>query len=66
LSDPAIGGLSLLDSLYCGTTYPHRFVFIDMASDDPLVPQVVAGFERRGMFSRQNRRVEEGKISVPS
>jgi hypothetical protein len=40
-----------LDSLYRGTAYPHRFVFIDMASDDPLVRQVVAGFERRGMFS---------------
>jgi hypothetical protein len=40
-----------LDSLYRGTAYPHRFVFIDMASDDPMVRQVAAGFERRGMFS---------------
>jgi hypothetical protein len=40
-----------LDSLYRGTVYPHRFVFIDMASDDPLVRQVAAGFERRGMFA---------------
>jgi GT2 family glycosyltransferase len=40
-----------LDSLYRGTRHPHRFVFLDMASDDPLVRQVVAGFERRGMFS---------------
>jgi hypothetical protein len=40
-----------LDSLYRSTRHPHRFVFIDMASDDPLVRQVVAGFERRGMFS---------------
>jgi hypothetical protein len=40
-----------LDSLYRGTRHPHRFVFIDMDSDDPLVRQVVAGFERRGMFS---------------
>jgi hypothetical protein len=39
-----------LDSLYRGTAYPHRFVFIDMASDDPLVRQVAVGFERRGMF----------------
>jgi GT2 family glycosyltransferase len=39
-----------LDSLYRGTQHPHRFVFIDMASDDPFVRQVVAGFERRGMF----------------
>jgi hypothetical protein len=40
-----------LDSLYRGTVHPHRFVFVDMASDDPLVRQVVAGFERRGMFA---------------
>jgi hypothetical protein len=40
-----------LDSLYRGTRHPARFVFLDMASDDPLVRQVVAGFERRGMFS---------------
>jgi hypothetical protein len=40
-----------LDSLYRGTRHPHRFVFIDMDSDDPLVRRVVAGFERRGMFS---------------
>ena len=40
-----------LDTLYRGTRHPHRFVFIDMASDDPLVRRVVAGFERRGMFS---------------
>jgi hypothetical protein len=40
-----------LDSLYRGTRHPHRFVFLDMASDDRLVRQVVAGFERRGMFS---------------
>jgi hypothetical protein len=40
-----------LDSLYRGTRYPHRFVLIDMASNDPQVRQVVGGFERRGMFS---------------
>jgi hypothetical protein len=40
-----------LDSLYRGTVHPHRFVLVDMASDDPLVRQVVAGFERRGMFA---------------
>jgi hypothetical protein len=40
-----------LDSLYRSTRHPHRFVFIEMDSDDPLVRQVVAGFERRGMFS---------------
>jgi hypothetical protein len=40
-----------LDSLYRGTKSPHRFVLLDMASDDPLVRQVVTGFARRGMFS---------------
>ena len=40
-----------LDSLYRGTAHPHRFVLVDMASDDPLVRQVVAGFERRAMFA---------------
>jgi len=40
-----------LDSLYRGTRHPHRFVFLDTGSEDPLVRQVVAGFERRGMFS---------------
>ena len=40
-----------LDSFYRGTAYPHKFIFVDMASDDPLVRHVVAGFERRGMFS---------------
>lgn len=40
-----------LDSLYRGTRYPHRFALLDMASDDPLVGEVIAGFARRGMFS---------------
>jgi hypothetical protein len=40
-----------LDSLYRYTRYPHRFVLLDMASDDPLVGEVIKGFERRGMFS---------------
>ncbi len=40
-----------LDSLYRCTRYPHRFVFLDMASDDPLVGAVTAGFARRGMFA---------------
>ena len=40
-----------LDSLYRYTRHPHRFTILDMASDDPLVPEVIAGFERRGMFS---------------
>jgi hypothetical protein len=41
-----------LDSLCRCTQYPHRFVLLDMASDDPLIPRVIAGFERRGMFSQ--------------
>lgn len=41
---------SCLDSLFRHTTYPCRFVFVDNASTDPLVRDVTAGFERRGMF----------------
>jgi GT2 family glycosyltransferase len=41
-----------LDSLYRNTRHPHRFTIVDMASEDALVEQVIAGFERRGMFSR--------------
>lgn len=41
-----------LDSLYRHTRHPHRFVLLDMASEDPVVEQVIAGFERRGMFSQ--------------
>ncbi len=44
-----------LDSLYRCTRYPHRFVLLDMASDDPLVDKVIAGFSRRGMFSETIR-----------
>jgi hypothetical protein len=40
-----------LDSLYRCTRCPHRFVLLDMASDDPLVGGVIAGFARRGMFA---------------
>jgi hypothetical protein len=40
-----------LDSQYRCTRYPHRFVLLDMASDDPLVGGVIAGFARRGMFA---------------
>lgn len=39
-----------LDNLYRCTRYPHKFILLDMASDDPLVRRIVAGFERRGMF----------------
>ena len=41
-----------LDSLYRHTRHPHRFTMLDMASEDPLVAQVIAGYERRGMFSQ--------------
>lgn len=41
-----------LDALYRGTQAPHRFVLLDMASADPLVAQVINGFERRGMFDQ--------------
>jgi GT2 family glycosyltransferase len=40
-----------LDSLYRHTRHPHRFTIIDMASEDPLVDEVIAGFARRGMFT---------------
>jgi len=39
-----------LDSLYRHTRHPHRFTLVDMASADPMVPRVIASFERRGMF----------------
>ena len=39
-----------LDSLYRNTKYPCRFVIVDNGSRDPLVPQVIEGFRRRGMF----------------
>ncbi|MDH3316241.1 MAG: glycosyltransferase family 2 protein [Gammaproteobacteria bacterium] len=41
-----------LDSLYRNTRHPHHFTMLDMASEDRLVGQVIAGFERRGMFSQ--------------
>jgi hypothetical protein len=39
-----------LDSLYRHTNHPHRFIFADNNSADPMVRAVVHGFERRGMF----------------
>jgi glycosyltransferase involved in cell wall biosynthesis len=39
-----------LDSLYRNTKYPAKFVLADNASSDPLVREVIRGFERRGMF----------------
>ncbi len=41
-----------LDALYRYTPFPHKFVLVDMASDDPLVEGVLQGFERREMFSQ--------------
>lgn len=39
-----------LDSLHRRTRTPCRFVLVDNGSTDPLVRDVIAGFERRGMF----------------
>lgn len=39
-----------LDSLYRNTRVPCRFVLIDNASRDPLVRQVIRGFDARGLF----------------
>ena len=39
-----------LDSLFRMTKSPANFVIGDNASQDPLVRQVITGFERRGMF----------------
>jgi len=39
-----------LDSLYRYTEYPCRFVIADNGSKDPLVPEVIEGFRRRGLF----------------
>lgn len=39
-----------LDSLYKNTNYPCHFIIADNNSRDPLVRQVINGFERRGMF----------------
>ena len=39
-----------LDSLYRVTKRKCHFILIDNASTDPLVAQIIKGFERRGMF----------------
>ena len=39
-----------LDSLYRNTDYPCRFVLIDNQSNDPLVHQIIDGFQRRQLF----------------
>lgn len=39
-----------LDSLYHNTKYPAKFILADNASSDPLVREVIRGFERRRMF----------------
>ena len=41
-----------LDALYRYTSFPHNFVLIDMASDDPLVDDVLQGFVRREMLAQ--------------
>ena len=44
-----------LDSLFRYTRRSAEFVLIDNDSDDPLVHQVISGFERRGMFTSVER-----------
>ena len=44
-----------LDSFYRNTATPARFVLMDNASDDPLVGEIIDGFERRGMFHAVHR-----------
>ncbi|HEY9792427.1 MAG TPA: glycosyltransferase family A protein [Candidatus Obscuribacterales bacterium] len=39
-----------LDSLFRHTGYPAKFVIADNHSSDPLVAEVIRGFERRRMF----------------
>lgn len=41
-----------LDSLYRLTRSPVAITVIDAASDDPLVGEVLDGFDRRGLFER--------------
>jgi hypothetical protein len=40
-----------LDSLYRYTRHPARFVLVDSQSDDPGIAPVIAGFQRRQMFT---------------
>lgn len=40
-----------LDALFRRTRSPARFVLLDNAHPDPTVSDVIAGFERRGMFA---------------
>lgn len=53
-----------LDSLHRHTRAPCRFVLIDNASTDPLVHQVIQGFEARGMFHRVHRQTENKPESL--
>jgi hypothetical protein len=54
-----------LDRLFWQTRFPHRFVLVDLASEDPLVRRVVSGFERRGMFARLANRSEVEGWAAP-
>lgn len=40
-----------LDALFRKTRIPARFILLDNAHPDPTVGDVIAGFERRGMFA---------------
>jgi glycosyltransferase involved in cell wall biosynthesis len=41
-----------LDSIYRHTKYPYRLFLSDNNSSDPLVRNVLTGFERRGIFEK--------------
>ncbi len=41
-----------LDSLYRNTRMDVRFVLLENGSKDPMVRDVISGFDRRGMFDR--------------
>lgn len=47
-----------LDSLYRHTRSPANFILIDSGSRDPMVHQVIDGFDRRGMFQEVIRHPE--------
>ncbi len=47
-----------LDSFYRHTRFPHRFILVDNGSRDPLVHEVITGFERRQMFHEVHRQNE--------
>ena len=53
-----------LDSLYRYTRHPARFILVDNSSDDPGIPRVIAGFERRGMFAAVERHTTNSPLNL--